>query len=283
MRGLYPPGSTFKIVTAAAALESGRFRPTSSFVDPGYCEVYGKRVNNYDTTSPFGRLTLADAMRYSVNSVFCNIGKELGSKALVAQSKRFGFYELPPLETPESERAASGLYSEGRLFDPKLDSDVDPGRYAFGQERNLVTPIQMAMATAGIANDGVVMRPYVVERVVSPDGDVVRRTKPDELGRALSAGNAAALREMMISVVEGGTGTAARISGLEVGGKTGTAETGIRGSNHVWFVCFAGPEGGEPEIAVAVVVEEQSSTGGQTSAPIAREVVQALLPSAANS
>ena len=282
-RGLYPPGSTFKVVTGAAALESGKFTTDSSFFDPGYCEVYGKRVNNYDTTSPFGRVNLAAAMTYSVNSVFCNIGKALGAKAIVAQSKKFGFYELPPLETPEDERAASGLYAGGKLFDPEVDSDVDPGRYAFGQERNLVTPIQMAMVAAGVANDGVVMRPYVVDRIVRPDGGAIRRTRPDELSRALSRDNAATMREMMIAVVERGTGVAARVPGLEVGGKTGTAETGIRGSNHVWFVCFAGREPGKPEIAVAVVVEEQDSTGGQTSAPIAKEVVQALLPSAANS
>ena len=158
--GLYAPGSTFKVVTASAAIDSGRFTPTSSFVDPGYCEVYGKRVNNYDTTSPFGRLDLATALKYSVNSVFCNIGKELGAKVLVDYAKRFGFYSIPPLETPANERAPSGLYKGTKLFDPQEDSDVDPGRFAFGQERLLVTPLQMAMVAATIANNGVVMRPY---------------------------------------------------------------------------------------------------------------------------
>jgi peptidoglycan glycosyltransferase len=282
-RGLYPPGSIFKVVTASAALESGKFSPSSTFFDPGYCEVYGKRVNNYDTTSPFGRVNLVQAMQYSVNSVFCNIGKELGARAIVAQSKKFGFYELPPLETPADERAASGLYKSGELFDPTQDSQVDAGRYGFGQERNLVSPIQMAMVAAGIANDGVVMRPYVVERIVAPDGRTVRRTKPDELSRAVSRDTAAEIQDMMLRVVEGGTGTAAQVSGLTVGGKTGTAETGIQGSNTVWFICFAGPEGEEPEVAVAVVVEQVDSTGGQTSAPIAQDVLQALLPSEANS
>lgn len=282
-RGLYPPGSIFKVVTASAALESKKFTPESAFVDPGYCEVYGKRVNNYDTSSPFGRLDLQQALQYSVNSVFCNIGKTLGAKAIVAQSKKFGFYELPPLETPADERAPSGLYRNGKLFDPTEDSQVDPGRYAFGQERNLVTPLQMAMVAAGIANDGIVMRPYVVDRIVSPDGDTVRRTRPSRLGRAVSTKTAEQVQDMMLRVVQGGTGTAAQISGLTVGGKTGTAETGIQGSNHVWFICFAGPEGKAPEVAVAVVVEQVNSTGGQTAAPIAREVLQALLPSEANS
>jgi penicillin-binding protein A len=223
------------------------------------------------------------AMQYSINSVFCNIGKELGARAIVAQSKKFGFYELPPLETPADERAASGLYKGGELFDPTQDFQVDPGRYGFGQERNLVSPIQMAMVAAGIANDGVVMKPYVVDRIVAPDGKVVRRTRPDELSRAVSRETAAEIQDMMLRVVEGGTGTAAQVSGLTVGGKTGTAETGIQGSNHVWFICFAGPEGGDPEVAVAVVVEQVNSTGGQTAAPIAQDVLQALLPSEANS
>jgi peptidoglycan glycosyltransferase len=280
-KGLYAPGSTFKVVTLSAALESGKYTPESQFVDPGYCEVYGKRVNNYDTTSPFGRVNLAQALQYSVNSVFCNIGKELGAKAIVAQSKKFGFYELPPLETPADERAASGLYAKGELFDPKQDFQVDPGRYAFGQERSLVSPLQMAMVAAGIANDGVVMRPYVVDRIVSPKGVIVKRTRPEEYRRAVSTETAQTIQRLMENVVRAGTGTAAQVSGLVVGGKTGTAETGIRGSNTVWFICFAGRP--KPQVAVAVVVEQQNSTGGQTSAPIARQVLQALLPSGANS
>ena len=279
--GLYAPGSIFKVITASAALDSGRFKPTSSFVDPGYCEVYGKRVNNYDTTSPFGRLDLASALKYSVNSVFCNIGKELGAKALVEYSKRFGFYSLPPLETPANERAPSGLYKGTKLFDPQEDTEVDPGRFAFGQERLLVTPLQMAMVAATIANNGVVMKPYVVERIVAPDGSVVVRTKPQELGRAVKPETAQAVGAMMKEAVEGGTGTAARISGVTVAGKTGTAETGIAGLNTTWFISYAGRN--RPEVAIAVVVEEQNSTGGETAAPVARDVLQALLGESANS
>ncbi len=279
--GLYPPGSIFKVVTAAAALDSGEYTPDSEFDDPGYCEVYGKRVSNYDTTRPFGELDLRDALKYSVNSVFCNIGKELGSKKLVEVAKRFGFYSTPPLETPANERAPSGLYEDGELFDPELDSDVDPGRFAFGQERLLVTPLQMAMVAATIANEGVVMRPFVVDEIRAPDGAIVTRTKPDDLGRAIKPETARAVASMMRGAVEDGTGTAARISGLTVSGKTGTAETGIRGRNTTWFICFAGREG--REVAVAVVVEQQSSTGGQTAAPIAREVLQALFGRTPNS
>ena len=279
--GLYAPGSTFKVLTASAAIDSGRFKPSSSFVDPGYCEVYGKRVSNYDTTRPFGRLDLASALKYSVNSVFCNIGKELGAKLLVDYAKRFGFYSIPPLETPSNERAASGLYKGTKLFDPKRDTDVDPGRFAFGQERLLVTPLQMAMLAATIANNGVVMRPYIVDRIVAPDGSIVVRTKREDLGRAIKPETAQAVAAMMKTVVEGGTGTAAQIAGVTVGGKTGTAETGIAGLNTTWFISYAGRS--RPEVAIAVVVEQQNSTGGETAAPVARDVLQALLGDRANS
>ncbi|MBA2384038.1 MAG: hypothetical protein H0V68_05170 [Actinobacteria bacterium] len=282
-KGLYAPGSTFKVLTLAAALDTGRFKPDSSFIDPGYCEVYGRRVNNYDTTSPFGRLNLREALVNSVNSVFCNIGKDLGSRKIVEYSKRFGFYSTPPLETPSSERAPSGLYVKGETFDPKVDSDVDPGRFAFGQERLLVTPLQMAMLAGAIANRGVVMRPYVVDRIVAPSGKTVVRTKPSDLGRAVKPETADAVASMMRDAVSRGTGTRAQLSGVPVAGKTGTAETGRAGLNTTWFICFAGR--GKRQVAVAVVVEQQSSgsTGGQTAAPVAREVLQALFGGAANS
>jgi len=279
--GLYAPGSTFKVVTLAAALESGEYDTTSRFNDPGYCEVYGRRVNNYDTNSPFGNVDLRTALRYSINSVFCNIGKNLGSTAIVEQAKKFGFYEPPPLETPDNERVASGLYSEGELFDPEDDSDVDAGRFAFGQERLLVTPLQMAMVAAGIANGGVVMKPQVIDRILAPNGGVLVRKKPEELGRAVSAETAASVAAMMQVAVEGGTGTAAKIPGVTVGGKTGTAETGVAGTNNAWFIAFAGRE--RPQVAIAVALEQQNGTGGELAAPAARQVLQALLGGTANS
>jgi cell division protein FtsI/penicillin-binding protein 2 len=135
-RGLYVPGSTFKVITASAALESKKYTPDSTFVDPGYCTVYGKRVNNFDTTRPFGTIDLEDALAYSVNSVFCNIGLKLGARRILDTAKRFGFYELPPLETPADERRASGLYKGRRLYYPGR-LDVDPP-HGFGQ-RHVVT------------------------------------------------------------------------------------------------------------------------------------------------
>ena len=281
-QGLYPPGSTFKVVTASAALESNRFTPESEFDDPGYCIAYGKRVNNFDTSRPFGRLSLATALKYSVNSVFCNMGKALGAKRILDQAKKFGFYERPPLETPESERYPSGLYRNGELWYPERNSDVDAGRMAFGQERMLVTPLQMAMVAGGIGNAGIVMRPFVVEKLVSPKGLTVDRTRPERLDRAVGPVDARDVQDMMVRAVQSGTGTAAQIPGYRIGGKTGTAETGVAGRNTTWFIAFAGRPGERPEVAIAVVLENQSLTGGATAAPIARAVMEALLRPAAN-
>jgi peptidoglycan glycosyltransferase len=275
--GIYAPGSTFKVVTAAAAIDSGRYGPNSRFNDPGYCTVYGRRVNNYDTTSPFGNVDLRQALVNSINSVFCNIGLRLGAKLIVDYSKKFGFYETPPLETPDNERAPSGLYKGTKLFDPEVDSDVDAGRFAFGQERLLVTPLQMAMVAGAIANGGVVMEPHVI---VSPKGATVTRSKPEEYRRAVKPETAAIVGEMMEQVVESGTGTAAQISGVKVAGKTGTAETGVEGTNNAWFIAFA--ERGRKQVAIAVVLEQQNGTGGQLAAPIAQDVLQALLVPTAN-
>jgi peptidoglycan glycosyltransferase len=280
--GLYAPGSTFKVVTMAAALESGRWNLDSDFFDPGYCEEYGKRVQNYDTSRPFGTISLLIALQHSVNSVFCNIGKELGGLRILAEAKQMGFYSKPPLELPTNERQASGLYNRrGELFEPKDPNAVDPGRLAFGQERLLVSPLQMAMVTAMVANDGVVMEPHIIDRVIAPDGKELVATEPDALGRSISRENAEALAQAMEAVVSGGTGRAAAISGVRVAGKTGTAETGRAGVNTVAFLGFAPVE--QPRVAIAVFVESQRSTGGETAAPIAREVMQALLGRASNS
>ncbi|MBA3383795.1 MAG: hypothetical protein H0T20_03975 [Actinobacteria bacterium] len=274
-QGRYVPGSTFKVVTAAAALESGKYTMETRKNDPGYCVEYGRRVNNYDTTSPFGSVTLFQAIQYSINSYFCEIGKDLGPGPIVQEMKDFGFYSLPPLETPEDERRASGLYKNGRMFEPKDSSEVDPGRLAFGQSELQVTPEQMAMVAAAVANRGVVMQPFVVERVVGSDGKTVTRTRRHALGRTMSAGNALALAGAMEAVVRAGTGTAAQISGIRVAGKTGTAETGREGLNQTAFIAFAPVEA--PRVAIAVMLENQRGTGGSTAAPIAKQVLQALL------
>jgi penicillin-binding protein A len=280
--GLFTPGSTFKMVTAAAALDSGALTPTSPFVDPGYCMEYGKKVlnsGNPDQTGPesFGHVTLAQGFQHSINSVFCNVGKQIGARTILEYARRFGFYSTPPLETPANQRAPSGLYNGPKLFSPKDPAtQVDPGRLAFGQERMQVTPLQMLLVAATIANGGVVPRPYLVQKIVGHNGSVVQTAHPQTLGTAIKPETAAALTQMMISVVQGGTGTAAQIPGIQVAGKTGTAETGIDHLYTAWFVCFA--PANDPKIAVAVVLEKQANGfGGRVSAPIAKAVVQKLL------
>jgi peptidoglycan glycosyltransferase len=278
--GLFTPGSTFKVVTAAAALDTGAFTPRSSFVDPGYCVEYGKKVSNFaDQSGPevFGRVDFATALEHSINAVFCEIGKKLGPLTVLDYARRFGFYADPPLETPAAERTPSGLYDHGRLFRPRDPNQVDPGRLAFGQERMQVTPLQMAMVAAGIANGGVVMQPYVVEKITAPglEGKTIVRTRPRPLGRAVKPETAAELTAMMESVVRSGTGTAAQIPGVPVAGKTGTAETGVPGLNTTSFVAFA--PANAPKVAVAVFLENQHSVGGLTAAPIAKTIIEALL------
>ena len=282
-QGLYTPGSTFKMVTAAAALDTGAFTPSSTFYDPGYCTEYGQQVSNAGNPDQggrevFGHLNLTTAFEHSVNSVFCNIGKQLGAKTILDYAKRFGFYKVPSLELPGNEKYASGLYKytkRGRVLTDDA-SKADPGRLAFGQWTMLVTPLQMAMVAATIANGGVVPRPYLVEKVTGPDGSTIKTTHPHSLGRAIKPETAAELNQMMQLVVQGGTGTHAQIPGVKVAGKTGTAETGVDHIYTAWFACFAPAD--HPQYAVAVVLEKQANGfGGAVSAPIAKQVLEALL------
>jgi peptidoglycan glycosyltransferase len=278
--GKYQPGSTFKIVTASAALDTGRFTPDSPFYDPGYCVEYGRQVRNAgnpEAPETFGSVNLTTGFEHSINSVFCNVGKALGAATVLRYAERYGFYSLPPLETPENERVESGLYDHGRLFRPKHpETQVDPGRLAFGQERLQVTPLQMAMIAATVANHGVTMRPQLIERVLSPGGNVITHLRPDALGRPIKRQTADELTHMMELAVTGGTGTAAQIPGVRVAGKTGTAETGRLNINTTWFTAFAPADA--PRVAIAVVVENQvGGFGGTVAAPIAKQVMEALL------
>lgn len=280
--GRYPPGSTFKLVTASAALDTGAVTPTTGFYDPGYCTEYGRKVYNSaapDTPSAhetFGQVTFAQALEHSINAVFCNVGKQIGAQRILEYAKRFGFYSLPALDLPPETMNASGLYSNGRLYWPKDFNKVDPGRLAFGQERMLVTPLQMALVAATIANGGEEPKPYLVQKIVAPDGSTVTKTTPQMLGRPIKATTAAELNQMMQLVVQSGTGTLAQIPGVAVAGKTGTAELGLGNLYDAWFVCFAPAD--HPRYVVAVVVEKQpNGFGGSISAPIARAVLEKLL------
>jgi peptidoglycan glycosyltransferase len=282
--GLYPPGSTFKMVTAAAALDSGAFTPSSNFNDPGYCIEYGQHVSNAgnpDQNGPeaFGNVTLAQGFEHSINSVFCNVGMHIGGEEILRYAKRFGFYSVPPLETPPDTSRPSGLYKNGKLWFPKDNSQIDSGRLAFGQFNMVASPLQMALVGATIANGGVQPKPYLVQKIVAPDGSTVTKTTPQMLGRVIKPTTAAELNQMMQLVVQSGTAASVGFpSSLQVAGKTGTAELGLGSVYDSWFVCFA--PASHPRYVVAVVVAKQLNGFGATvAAPIAKAVLEKLLGS----
>jgi penicillin-binding protein A len=283
VQGLYSPGSTFKTVTAAAALDRNVYTRDSRFDDPGYCTEYGQKVSNAlnpdQTAESYGNVNFLQAYEHSINAVFCNIGKTLGAKKVLDEAKQFGFYSKPPIELPSNEVAASGLYNlkTHSLYDNA--AIVDPGRLAFGQEHLLVTPLQMALVAAGVANGGKIMEPHVLAKVTSPTGKTVVRIKPKLWRRAMKPQTAATLNEFMQAVVTGGTGRAAAINGIKVAGKTGTAETSEPRVYTAWFIFFAPAD--DPKVAGAVVLEHQANGfGGSVAAPIARQLMEAILPGA---
>jgi peptidoglycan glycosyltransferase len=292
--GRYPPGSTFKTITAAAALDDGVFTPSSGFYDPGYCTEYGKQVHNAADQSggseAFGHIDLFDAYVHSVNAVYCMIGMKLGAAKVLDEAKKFGFYSTPPLETPSDERSPSGCYLQTKkhglnLFDPKSASqlaEVDPGRLGFGQSCMLATPLQMALVAAAIANGGKEPVPHLVAKVEKPGGGTVLTVHPHTWRQATKPQTAAEIKQMMIQVVDRGTGTAAQIPGVQVAGKTGTAEICVCNYYDAWFIFFAPAD--HPVVAGAVLVEHQlNGFGGAVAAPIAKQIMQAILPQTSNS
>jgi penicillin-binding protein A len=282
-QGLYPPGSSIKPVIAALALEKGGYTTESQFEDPGYFVEYGKKIFNDSGERFGGRFDLAFALTHSINSVFAKLGYELcGGRArcpaLTQGLQRLGFYSIPALDYPTDQLAASGTVRSGtnKLLSP--NAPIDPARTAIGQANLVVTPMQMAMVAATIANGGVVMKPTIVDRVRSPGGALIYERHSTPLNRAFSERTAAAVTDMMKHVVDEGTGRAAQIPGVQIAGKTGTAQTGRPGQLDAWFIAFAPAEA--PQVAVAVVVERTSQYGGQAAAPIARDVMQAVLNAA---
>jgi penicillin-binding protein A len=272
-QGQYPPGSTFKVVTAAAALDSGKYSPESQIDGRNNKPISGVPLQNFGGQN-FSSVSLTDALTNSVNTVFGEIGEKLGKREMYDYMERFGFNRRPPLDYPADQIHASGVYNKGKLLE---DSDnVDIGRVAIGQERLQVTPLQMAMVAAGVANGGRLMRPHFMDRIIGPDGRVKDRFGSQEMSRVMSSDAASELSDMMRNVVESGTGTKGQLAGIDVAGKTGTAEA-AGGFNHAWFIAFAPAD--DPEVAIAVVVEntQQSQTGGEVAAPLAAQVMRVLL------
>jgi peptidoglycan glycosyltransferase len=275
----YPPGSTMKVVTAAAALDSGQFTPDSMVDGKSPITISGTPLSNF-SDEQFGAIPLTDALTHSVNTVWAQVAEKLGRKTMADYMTRFGFDTDPPMDYPDVQMRPSGVFDakRNRVISPDSGS-VDIGRVGIGQERLLVTPLQMASVAATIANGGVRMKPHLADRIVDQDGRTVRRIAPEEAERVVSADSASKLAQMMSNVVREGTGVAAALQGIEVAGKTGTAELNIaQRINQPWFIGFAPLSGSK--VAVAVTLERiqgPQSQGGAVAAPIAKVVMQELL------
>ena len=273
----YVPGSTMKVVTAAAALDSGQFTPDSTLSGKSPIIVSGVPLKNF-SDEQFGSITLTTALTHSVNTIWAPVAVKLGRATMAKYMERFGFGSDPPLDYPDGQMVASGVYDTARqaLISPGSER-VDIGRVGIGQERLRVTPLQMATVAATVANGGVRMKPRLTSRIVDQDGRTVKRIEPEEAERVMSRESAEQLTEMMSQVVKEGTGTAAALEGIEVAGKTGTAELNIaREIDQPWFIGFAPRT--NPKIAVAVTLENiVGGQGGVVAAPIAKQVMESLL------
>ena len=272
----YPPGSAFKIITAAAALESGAVNSDTLFPDPLELELPGSTatIRNFDRAvcADGVEVSLTVAFRRSCNTVFGALGMQLGADRLVGQAIDFGFRKDIPFDLA----TIASVIPDAQTFTNDLPALAQT---AIGQRDVRATPLQMALAAAAVANEGRLMTPYLVEETFDRDLNVVEVTEPVVWQRAISPGTAVVLTELMEDAVDNGTGRAARIEGVRVAGKTGTAEV-PGAAPHAWFVGFAPVDA--PRIAVAVVVESggalgDEATGGSVAAPIARAVMKAWI------
>jgi penicillin-binding protein A len=271
----YPPGSTFKVVTAIAALDSGKYRPESMVSGRNNIEISGTPLQNFGGEN-FGNVDLTTALTHSINTVWAQVGEGLGKGTMKRYMERLGFDRKPPLDLPGSERNPSGEYRNGEILNPE-SRFVDVGRMAIGQDKLAVTPLQMAMVASAVANGGKLVKPHLVTRVVDPDGRTVERIETKTAAQVMKPATAKAVGAMMAQVVKEGTGTAAALEGIDVAGKTGTAEIiPAQDLNQPWFIAFA--PANAPRIAIAVTLERSSGgTGGEVAAPIAKRVMEALL------
>ncbi len=273
IQDIFPPGSTFKLVTAAAALSSGKYTP-NSLVQGGSSiplpQTTVRLPNEAGLNCGTNKITLTQALINSCNTAFGDIGLHLGGAALREQADKFGFGQTYLEDLPGQVPS-------------RFPANPDPPQTAFsaiGQFDVAATPLQMAMVVAGIANGGTVMRPYVVDEVRAPDVSVLDKTNPEPLRNAMSSSVAHDLTQMMIAVVDQGTGTTAQIPGIKVAGKTGTAQRGSTQAPYAWFVSFAPAD--NPKVAVAVFIDDPSVPRGEISgsglaAPIAKAVMEAVI------
>ncbi|MCX4675833.1 penicillin-binding transpeptidase domain-containing protein [Streptomyces sp. NBC_01433] len=275
LRETYPPGSTFKVVTAAAALENGLYDDIDEKTNsplPWTLPQSTKPLPN-EGNIPCKDASLREALRWSCNTVFGKMSDDLGNDKMIEQTDKFGFNK----EVFTPVRADASIY-------PK-DNRPQNAMAGIGQASNRTTPLQMAMVASAIANDGKLMQPYMVAERQAPNLDVIYTHKKEQLSQPLSGENAQKIQQMMETVVKSGTGTNARINGVTVGGKTGTAQHGLDNSEkpYAWFISYAKTDNGSP-VAVAVVVEDGQAnrddiSGGGLAAPIARDVMKAVIDS----
>jgi peptidoglycan glycosyltransferase len=274
----YPPGSTFKVVTAVAAIDSGKYTPSSTVNGKSPVTISGVPLSN-DNSQSFGEVDLTTALTFSINTVWAQVAESLGRGTMTEYMKRFGFYSKPPLDYPPNELSISRPFSfKGKPLPPASPNE-DIGRIAIGQGGLAVTPLQMAMVASAVANGGKLMVPHLASRVVDPDGRVVETIKPSVDNQVMKPSTAQEVGQMMKRVVDEGTGTPAQLgSGITFAGKTGTASVGVTGANltQPWFIGFAPIQ--DPKVAIAVTVERSNGGfGGTVAAPIAKAVVQTLL------
>jgi len=263
----YSPGSIFKVVVSAAALATGDYTPETPIPAPDTLTLPGTSttMENFDGESCNGGADqpLIDALTISCNTAFAQLGIDLGEDAVRDMAEGFGItdegFEMPLSVVPS------------KLGD--IENDAQLGISSIGQQDVQLTPMQGAMIAAAVANRGTLMKPYLVSQVQAPDLTVIDKTDPEEMSTPVSEEVAGQLTEMMTSVVNNGTGRRARIDGVQVAGKTGTAENSA--DDHSWFIGFAPAD--DPKIAVAVFVRNGAGTGGDISAPIAKNVIQAYL------
>ena len=270
----YAPGSTFKVITATAAIDSGQFTPLSTLSGRNDILISGVPLAN-DNNESLGEITLTKALALSVNTVWAQVATRLGKSTMARYMKRFGFGRKPQLDYPTTQMSASGEYFGGHLTSPRSEL-VDVGRMGIGQDHLEVTPLQMAEVAAAVANHGTLMVPYLTQRIVNPEGATIAQTTPRVQSVVMKPSTAAAVTEMMEAVVREGTGTTAQIPGIQVAGKTGTAETQVGQSiNNVWFIAFA--PASDPTVAVAATIAHAPGYGATYAAPVAKRVLEALL------
>lgn len=272
----YAPGSTFKVVTSVAAVDTGKATPDSTLNGDSGQEFSGHALAN-DYNQDFGQVTLTEALVNSVNTAFANLGQEVGKPAMRRYMTRFGFGSKPQLDYPKESMSASVIRPNppGHRV-PATSRYVDLGRLSIGQGGLEATPMQMAQVAAAVANGGELMKPHITGRVVDRDGRTLNRVEAERESTVMSRETAASVGAMMVEVVEHGTGTKAQIPGVKVAGKTGTAETGKSDTiNDVWFIGFAPAD--NPRVAVAVTIKGVVGFGGDFAAPIAKQIMQELL------